>query len=220
MVLADGTFVTASESADNPDLFWALRGGGGNFGVVTSFLFEAHPASMVYGGPIIWELQGRGHGHALVPRIFSATAPDESSTCFLGLQIVPPGDPFPKEHWAKKMCALLVSLITGRRPTARRPSTRSAPRCRQPIIDWAGPMPYPALQALFDGLYPKGLQWYWKGDFVKTLPDAAIDAHVAQRRQAAERCSPACISIRSTARSIGESRTRRPGTAAMRPGRW
>jgi hypothetical protein len=50
----------------------------------------------------------------------------------------------------------------------------------KPIIDWAGPMPYPALQSMFDGLYPKGLQWYWKGDFVKTLPDAAIDAHLAQ----------------------------------------
>jgi FAD/FMN-containing dehydrogenase len=175
VVLADGTFVTASET-ENADLLWALRGGGGNFGVVTSFLFRTSPASMVYGGPIIFELS---EAPAVMRwyREFQAHAPD-AFYIFLGLQIVPPGDPFPKEHWNKKMCALLVSHNG---PIAEGEKSVNAIRAQlpKPIIDWAGPMPYPALQSLFDGLYPKGLQWYWKGDFVKTLPDAAIDAHLA-----------------------------------------
>jgi hypothetical protein len=176
VVLADGRFVTASETA-NPDLFWALRGGGGNFGVVTSFLFQTHPASMVYGGPIIWELKDAATIMRWY-RDFSASVPNHEFSVFLGLQTVPPGDPFPKEHRGKKMCAL---VICHNGTTAEGEEAVNAIRAAlpPPIIDWAGPMPYPALQSLFDGLFPKGLQWYWKGDFVKTLPDAAIDAHVA-----------------------------------------
>ena len=175
VVLADGSFVTASETG-NADLLWALRGGGGNFGVVTSFLFRTHPAAMIYGGPIIFDIADAETVMRWY-RKFQASAPDDFYI-FLGLQIVPPGDPFPKEHWGKKMCVLLVSHNG---PTADAEKAVNAVRAAlpKPIIDWAGPMPYTALQSLFDGLYPKGLQWYWKGDFVKTLPDAAIDAHLA-----------------------------------------
>ena len=176
VVLADGSFLTASES-ENADLLWALRGGGGNFGVVTSFLFRAHPASVVYGGPIIWDVAD-APGIMRWYREFQASAPDEFYVWF-GLQIVPPGDPFPKEHWGKKMCVLLVSH-NGSTADGEKAVDAIRASLPKPIIDWAGPMPYPALQSLFDGLYPKGLQWYWKGDFVKTLPDAAIDAHLAQ----------------------------------------
>ncbi len=176
VVLADGRFVTASEAA-NQDLLWALRGGGGNFGVVTSFMFQAHPVSTVYAGPIIWELKDAATIMRWY-RDFTASAPSNEFCVALGLQTVPPGDPFPEEHWGKKMCVLIVShngsAAEGEKAVS---AVRSA--LPQPIIDWAGPMPYPALQTLFDGLLPKGLQWYWKGDFVKTLPDAAIDAHVA-----------------------------------------
>jgi hypothetical protein len=110
-------------------------------------------------------------------REFLSSAPNEFYM-FLGLQIVPPGDPFPKEHWGKTTCALLVSHNG---PTADAEKAVNAVRAAlpKPIIDWAQPMPYTVLQSLFDGLYPKGLQWYWKGDFVKTLPDAAIEAHLA-----------------------------------------
>ena len=105
-VLADGSFVTASET-ENPDLLWALRGGGGNFGVVTSFFFRTLPVAMIYGGPIVFEL---ADGAAVMKwfRQNQPKAPDEFYM-FIGLQVVPPGDPFPKEHWSKKMCALLVS---------------------------------------------------------------------------------------------------------------
>lgn len=110
-------------------------------------------------------------------RDFQASAPDEFYI-FLGLQTVPPGDPFPKEHWGKKVCILLVSH-DGSAAEGEKAVNAVRAALPKPIIDFAGPMPYPALQSLFDGLYPKGLQWCWKGDFVKTLPDAAIDAHPA-----------------------------------------
>jgi FAD binding domain/Berberine and berberine like len=175
VVLADGSFVTASES-ENPDLFWALRGGGGNFGVVTSFLFRTQPVAMLYGGPIVFELSDA----AAVMKWFRSNqpkAPDEFFM-FLGLQVVPPGEPFPQEHWSKKMCALVVSH-TGSLPEGEEAVNAVRAALPKPIIDWAQPMPYSVIQTLFDPLLPKGLQWYWKGDFVKELPDAAIDAHLA-----------------------------------------
>ena len=175
LVLANGSFVTASET-ENADLLWALRGGGGNFGVVTSFLFRTNPASMVYGGPIVFDL---ADAPAVMKwyRQFQPNAPEEFYM-FLGLQVVPPADPFPKEHWSKKMCVLLVSHNG---PISEGEKAVNAIRAAlpKPLIDWGQPMPYTVIQTLFDQLLPKGLQWYWKGDFVKDLPDAAIDAHVA-----------------------------------------
>ena len=173
VVLADGRFVTTSES-ENPDLFWALRGGGGNFGVVTSFLFRTNPLGMLYAGPIIFDLADAAPVMRWY-RQFQANSPDEFYI-FLGLQSVPPGEPFPLEHWGKKMCVLLVSHPG---PDGEKAVNAIRAELPTPIIDWAQPMPYPMLQTMFDPLYPKGLQWYWKGDFVKDLPDAAIDAHIA-----------------------------------------
>jgi hypothetical protein len=172
VVLADGRFVTTSES-ENPDLFWALRGGGGNFGVVTSFLFGTNPLGMLYAGPIIFDLADAAPVMRWY-RQFQANSPDEFYI-FLGLQSVPPGEPFPQEHWGKKMCVLLVSHPG---PDGEKAVSAIRAELPKPIIDWAQPMPYPMLQTMFDPLYPKGLQWYWKGDFVKDLPDAAIDAHI------------------------------------------
>ena len=154
VVLADGGFVTASET-ENADLFWALRGGGGNFGVVTSFLFRTNRAGTIYGGPIIFDLADAATVMRWY-REFQLNAPDEFYI-FLGLQTVPPGDPFPKEHWGKKMCALLVShngLIADGEKAVN--TIRAA--LPKPIIDWAQPMPYTAIQTLFDPLLPKGLQ--------------------------------------------------------------
>ena len=174
VTLADGSFVKASET-ENKDLFWALRGGGGNFGVVTSFLFKTNPASVVYAGPIAFEL---ADAPAVMRwyREFPSWAPDDFYM-FLGLQVVPPAEPFPKEHWGKKICALLVSH-NGPAAEAEKAVNAARKALPKPIIDWVQPMPYPALQCMFDSLYPKGLQWYWKGDFVKTLPDAAIETHL------------------------------------------
>jgi hypothetical protein len=175
VVLADGSFVTANER-EHPDLFWALRGGGGNFGVVTSFLYRAHPVKDVYAGPIFWEIK---HAKQIMQfyRDFLKIAP-ENLCPFLGLKTVPSCDPFPKEIWGQRICAL-ISCYNG--PVedgvkAMAPIREALPK---PILDWMGPMPFNVLQGLFDGLFPKGLQWYWKGDFVQELSDAAIDAHVA-----------------------------------------
>ncbi|MER9126392.1 FAD-binding oxidoreductase [Mesorhizobium sp. M0959] len=178
VVLANGSFITASETG-NMDLLWALRGGGGNFGIVTSFLFRTHPAKMLYGGPIVFDL---GDAAEIMRwyRDFQANAP-EDFYIFLGLQSVPGGDPFPQEHWNKKMCVLLVAH-NGEGGEAAVNAIRAA--LPKPLIDWAAPIPYTGLQTLFDALYPAGQQWYWKGDFVRALPDAAIDAHLLHASRA------------------------------------
>ncbi|HMJ12922.1 MAG TPA: FAD-dependent oxidoreductase, partial [Polyangiaceae bacterium] len=176
VVLADGRFVTASER-ENPDLFWALRGGGGNFGVVTSFLYRAHSVRDVYGGPIFWDI---AHAKEIMQfyREFLAQAP-EALCPFLGLKKVPSSAPFPKELWGTPICALICCYAgsASEGEQALRPVRQQLPK---PILDWVSLMPFPKMQSLFDGLLPKGLQWYWKGDFVKSLPDAAIDTHIAQ----------------------------------------
>lgn len=172
VVLADGRFVTASET-ENSDLLWALRGGGGNFGVVTSFLFRTHPAKDVYGGPIVFDFSDAATVMRWY-RQFQASAPRDFCI-WLGLQTVPSGEPFPREHWGKRMCILLVAHNGEGAKAAVDAIRQDLPT---PLFDWAGPMPYPSLQGMFDALYPKGLQWYWKGDFIKSLPDAAITAHL------------------------------------------
>ena len=174
VVLADGRLVVAS-ATEHEDLFWAVRGGGGNFGVVTSFLYRAQPVSTVYGGPIFWELKDAATVMKWY-RQFLALAPVDLSA-FVHLGTVPSTDPFPKGIWGKKTCALVV-CYTGpleKGEEAVRPIRQELP---PPILDWMGPMPFPALQSLFDPLLPKGMQWYWKADFVKELPDRAIELHM------------------------------------------
>jgi hypothetical protein len=178
VVLADGSFVTASET-ENADLFWALRGGGGNVGVVTSFLFRTNPAKVLYGGPIVYDIDDAAEIMRWY-RDFETRAPNDFYI-FLGLQSVPPTDPFPVEHWNKKMCVLLVAHNGDGAESAVNGIRAQLPT---PLFDWCGPLPYTALQTLFDPFYPKGQNWYWKGDFVKTLPDEAIAAHVAEARKA------------------------------------
>lgn len=176
VVLADGSFVTASKS-QNADLFWALRGGGGNFGVVTSFKFQLHPVSTVFAGPIAFDQK---HAAIIMKRYreFLPKSPEELCV-FLGLKTVLSSDPFPKEHWGKRMC-LLMCCFDGSEADGKKalePLLKSLP---EPWFNWTSVMPYPGVQSMFDGLYPKGMQWYWRGDFVKTLPDAAIEAHLVQ----------------------------------------
>jgi FAD/FMN-containing dehydrogenase len=180
VVLADGSFVTASKS-QYPDLFWALRGGGGNFGVVTSFLFQAHPVSTVYAGPIFWDA---AHAKAVMRayRDFLPAAPEELGA-FVGLKTVPSMDPFPKDYWGMRACAV-ISSYNGSTAEGEKIMARLLESVPPPIFNWMGAMPFSAMQALFDPFFPKGLQWYWKGDFVTSLPDEAIDTHIAQAARA------------------------------------
>ncbi len=180
VVLADGTFVTTSRS-ENEDLFWALRGGGGNFGVVTSFLFRLHPVRDVFAGPIAFD---QAHAAMIMKRYreYLPGAPEDLCV-FLGLKTVLSSDPFPREHWGKKIC-LLMCCFNGTEADGKKALVPMLKGLPDPLFNWMGMMPYPNVQSMFDGLYPKGMQWYWRGDFVKTLPDAAIDAHLAQAAKA------------------------------------
>ncbi len=172
MVLADGRFVMVS-AAENEDLFWAIRGGGGNFGVVTSFLFRAHPLSQVYAGPMLWELEQVTEVMQWY-REFISQAPEEINGFFAFLK-VPPGPPFPEHLHKKTMCAVIWCYAG---PMEEAEATFAPIRAfRTPALDLVGPMPYPALQSMFDAVYPPGLQWYWKADFVKELSDEAIALH-------------------------------------------
>jgi hypothetical protein len=180
VVLADGSFVTASRD-QHPDLFWALRGGGGNFGVVTSFLFQAHPVSQVFAGPIFWDA---AHGKVVMRtyRDFLPTAPEELGA-FIGLKTVLSTEPFPRDHWGKRACAI-ISSYNGTAADGQKALAPLLGALPPPLFNWMNTMPFPSMQALFDPLFPKGLQWYWKGDFVKSLPDEAIDTHIAQAAKA------------------------------------
>jgi len=178
MVLADGRFVTA-DANENADLFWAVRGGGGNFGVVTSFLFQGCPVSTVYGGPIFWPLE-QAKKVMRFWRDLILTGPEELNGWF-GFHTVPPVDMFPAEHHLKKM-AVITWCYTGDLNKAEdvfKPIRAVAP----PTMDFAGPIPLPALQSMFDGLYPPGLQWYWNADFFNELSDKAIDLHIQHASQ-------------------------------------
>jgi len=178
LVLADGSFVTAS-ARENQDLFWAIRGGGGNFGVVTSFLFRAHPVKDVYAGPTLWPLDQAKQAMQWY-REFIADAPEEL-TGFFAFLVVPPVPLFPAELHGKKMCGVVwcYSGAAEKADEVLKPAQTAVP----PAFAHIGPMPFPALQSFFDALYPTGLQWYWKADFVKELSEEAIGLHLehAQR---------------------------------------
>ncbi|MEH0153052.1 FAD-binding oxidoreductase [Limibacter armeniacum] len=174
VVLADGSLVTASEF-QNEDLFWAIRGGGGNFGIVVSFLFKTHPVDMVYAGPIFYDIS---HAKEIMQwyRGFLPNCPVDLCP-FIGLKTVPSTPPFPEAIWGKKICAI-ISCYTGpldKVDEIMKPIKEELP---EPLMYGMQEMPFTAIQSLFDPLLPKGLQWYWKGDFVKELPDEAIDAHI------------------------------------------
>jgi len=172
MVLADGRFVTAN-AKENADLFWAVRGGGGNFGVATSFLFKAQPVHTVYGGPMLWPMED-AEDLMRWYRSFMVKAPDDVYG-FFAFHTVPPWPPFPEHLHNKKMCGI-VWCYTGAIKKAEK-VFKPIRAFKTPGLDLVGPIPHPALQSLFDSLYPPGMQWYWKADFVRTLPDEAIALH-------------------------------------------
>ena len=177
VVLADGRFVSASER-ENEDLFWAVRGGGGNFGVVTSFEFRLHALDTVAAGPTLWPLD-RAAEIMKWYRDFIVKAPPELNGFFAFLT-VPPAPPFPEHLHLQKMCGV-VWCYAG--DPAQADTLLEPARALEPALYGVGPMPYPTLQSAFDGLYPPGHQWYWRADFVNELPDEAIALHVAHGSQ-------------------------------------
>jgi FAD/FMN-containing dehydrogenase len=178
LVLADGSFTTVNEKT-HPDLYWALRGGGGNFGVVTSFKFQMHPVHTDYGGLMLWPLdQGPEILHWY--REFILNAPDDLNGFFAFLT-VPPTDPFPKDLWGLSVTGI-VWCYTGDHAQAAE-VFKPIREMGNVLLDWVGPIPHPALNSMFDPFYPPGLQWYWRADFYKEIPDAAIEAHMKYAKQ-------------------------------------
>jgi FAD/FMN-containing dehydrogenase len=171
VVLADGSFVTCSEEQEQ-DLFWALRGGGGNFGVVTSFEFRLHEVGDIYGGPIFFAPDAEVLRQY---RDFILQAPEDLGAIF-GLTLAAPL-PFLLPEWHGKPVTAVITCWTG--------AMEDGEKIIEPIKSWGrvigeyvARMPHPALNTLFDELLPPGLQNYWKGNFARTLSDEAIAAHL------------------------------------------
>jgi hypothetical protein len=173
LVLASGERVRASAD-EHPDLYWAIRGGGGNFGVVTSFLFRLHEVGTVIAGPTFWPVE---HGAEVLSayRDFLPTAPRELNG-FFAFHIVPPGPPFPEEIHLREVCGVVWCYVGGEQDAAAAmaPLLDALP---EPLLHGAAPMPHAAIQGAFDDLYPKGEQWYWRADFVNEIPDEAVAIH-------------------------------------------
>jgi hypothetical protein len=175
VVLADGTFVTASETS-HPDLFWALRGGGGNFGIVTSFTFRCHDIGehgTIIGGPVFYDLADT----AEVMRWYRELIPSlpEELSGWIALLTVPPVPPFPEALWGRKVCGI-VWCYTGAHDKADE-VLAPVKTHGSPLMVGLQPMPFTALQGAFDPLYPAGLQWYWRADFFNEISDTAIEVH-------------------------------------------
>jgi hypothetical protein len=173
LVLANGDQVRASAD-ENPDLFWAIRGGGGNFGVVTSFVFRLHEVGTVVGGPTFWPVEA-GAEVLSAYREFIPQAPRELNG-FFAFHTVPPGPPFPEEIHLREVCGVVWCYVGSEEDAAKAmaPFLASVP---EPLMHGVGPMPHAALQGAFDALYPAGDQWYWRADFVEEIPDAAVAVH-------------------------------------------
>jgi len=173
VVTAEGRSIVASDS-ENADLFWAIRGGGGNFGVVTSFEFRLHPIGDIYGGPMFYEVDDA----ATVLRFyreFIQDAPEEFGG-FPAWQIAPPLPFIPEDRHGDTFLAFVACWAgpVGEGERALQPFHDVAPV----VAEHVGPMPYPALNSAFDALVPPGLQHYWKANFVNELTDQAIEAHL------------------------------------------
>ncbi len=173
MVLANGEKVVANKTS-HPELFWAIRGGGGNFGVVVSFTFNLIPVKNVYAGPMFWSLEHAGEVMRFYEE-YTRNAPNDLYGFFAFL-IVPPAPPFPEHLHNENVCGV-AWCFTGpeeKREEIFKPIREFLP----PVLDFVGEIPMPALNSMFDGLYPPGMQWYWKAHYIKELSDSAINEAV------------------------------------------
>jgi len=173
LVLASGEAVRANAS-ENPDLYWAIRGGGGNFGVVTSFLFRLHHVGTIVGGPTFWPVELATEVLS-VYREFLPSAPRELNG-FFAFHTVPPAPPFPEEIHLRDVCGIVWCHVGPEEEAAKAmaPLLNAVP---EPLMHGVQPMPHAMLQGAFDGLYPPGDQWYWRADFVNEIPDEAVELH-------------------------------------------
>ena len=173
LVLADGSVVNADEN-ENPDLYWAIRGGGGNFGVATKIRARLHPVDTVVAGPMFWPLDQAADVLRWY-RDFILNAPEELGGWFAFLS-VPPAPIFPEELHLQKVAAV-VWCWTG--PEEGAADALAEARAQEGLLlDGVAPVPFDAFNSAFDAVYPAGDQWYWRADFVDTIPDEAVEKHV------------------------------------------
>ena len=173
LVTADGQTVHASET-ENPELLWGLRGGGGNFGVVTEFEFRLHPVSQVLGGLLAWPAASAGEVLRFW-RDWVADTPDE--LCTMAAFLYAPPEPFvPPEVVGTQIFALACFHLD---PEGTAERDLQPLRDLAPAVDVLGPMPYQAIQGMFDAGVPRGSRNYWRSGYVDALSDGAIEAIVS-----------------------------------------
>jgi FAD/FMN-containing dehydrogenase len=180
VVTADGQVLTAS-ATENPDLFWGLRGGGGNFGVVTTFEFDLHPVGpTVTAGPVFYPGE-RAEEIMRFYRDYAKDAPDEATT-LVNLLTAPPA-PFLPEEWHGKKLVALIGCYSG---DVEEGAKALAPfsELGDPVADLIGPMPYVQMQSLIDALWPKGTQAYMKAGYLRELDDHAIETMASYHQNA------------------------------------
>ena len=171
MVLADGSFVTVNAN-QNTDLFWAIRGGGGNFGIVTSFKFQAHPVKNVYGGPTLWPIEKTKEIMEWYDEFINNASEDLNG--FIATLVIP-GPPFPEELHHKQFCGIVWCYVGD---PEKAEEIFKPILAMNPVFQHVGFMPYPSIQTLFDGMLPPGLQWYWRADFFNELGQEAREKHL------------------------------------------
>ncbi len=162
MVMADGEYLTVNNH-QYPDLFWAIRGGGGNFGIVTSFKFQGHSVKTVYGGPMLWPIEQTEEIMEWYDDFIENA--EEDLNGFIATMIIP-GPPFPDFLHNKQFCGIVWCYLGD---VKNAEEVFKPIREMKPIFEHLGEMPYPAIQTLFDDLMPPGLQWYWRADFFNEL---------------------------------------------------
>ena len=177
VVTADGRLIHASDT-ENPDLLWALKGGGGNFGVVVNFEFRLHPIAdeMMFCAPAYPEERA----NEILPqwRDYMATAPDEVSG-LAEFSTIPHDPAYPVDTWGKRVLAL-ATVYDGPADEGER-VMQPLRSFGEPLLDFSGRMPYRVLQTLYDGLFPKGRdRCYWKSTYLKNLNDDVIEAITAR----------------------------------------
>ena len=177
MVLADGSFVTVS-ATERPDLFWAIRGGGGNFGVVTAFEFQAHDAGNVFAGVLFYEVD-KSEVLMKLYRDFINTAPRELGL-FFGTIFTPPAPFLPDEHHNKKM-GKIVFCFNGSEADGL--AVIEPFLAVGPSAQVAGMFPFAMWNSMFDAMFPAGRQDYWKADYIAELTDEMIDIHLERGHQ-------------------------------------
>ena len=173
VALASGEIVVCNSEL-NSDLFWALKGGGGNFGVVLSFTFSLIPIHTVYAGPMFWPFEKAKKMLKFYDRFLKDAGNDLYG--FFALMNIPPSEPFPEHLHSKTVCAI-VWCYTGPENNVKEifEPVRSF---EAPIFEMMGEMSVPVLNGMFDAFYPPGMQWYWKAHYVTELSDEAIETDI------------------------------------------